>query len=66
MFYCMHSKSFSGHYDDAMLVGVNNTGVYIKENCGIIFSMHMVFDILDMKFLVKFATNRLDPFLVIK
>ena len=28
--------------------------------------MHMVFDILDMKFLVKFATNRLDPFVVIK
>ena len=28
--------------------------------------MHMVFDILDMKFLVKFAANRLDPFVVIK
>ena len=27
--------------------------------------MHMVFDILDMKFLIKFATNRLDPFVVI-
>ena len=37
MFYCTHSKSFSGHYDDAMLVGVNNAGVYIKENCRIIF-----------------------------
>ena len=66
MFYCMHSKSFSGHYDDAMLVGVNNAGVYIKENCRIIFFNAHVFDIFDMKFLVKFATNRLDPFLVIK
>ena len=37
-----------------------------KKIVEIFFSMHMVFDILDMKFLVKFATNRLDPFLVIK
>ena len=28
----MHSKSFSGHYDDAMLVVMRITrGVYIKE-----------------------------------
>ena len=32
----MHNKSISGHYDDAMLVGVKNAGVYIKENCRII------------------------------
>ena len=40
----MHSKSFSGHYDDAMLVVIRITrGVYIKEklsnDC---FTMHMV------------------------
>ena len=28
--------------------------------------MHMVFDIMDMKFLVKFTTNRLNPLVVIK
>ena len=28
--------------------------------------MHMVFDIMDMKFLVKFAANGLNPFVVIK
>ena len=36
MFHCTHTKSFSGHYDDVMLVSVNNAGVYIKENCRII------------------------------
>ena len=28
--------------------------------------MHMVFDIMDMKFLIKFAANGLNPFVVIK
>ena len=28
--------------------------------------MHMVFDIMDIKFLVKFSANRLNPFVVIK
>ena len=30
-------SSFLGHFDDAMPVSVNNAGVYIKENCRIIF-----------------------------
>ena len=28
--------------------------------------MHMIFDIMDMKFLVKLVANRFNPFVVIK
>ena len=37
MFYCAHSKSFSGDHDDAMLMN-NILGSYIKENCQTIVS----------------------------
>ena len=44
------------HFDDVMPMSVNNAGVYIQRklanNC---FGMHMVIDILDTKFLVKFC-----------
>ena len=32
MFHCMHTKSFSGHYDNAKIVVISiPSGVYIKE-----------------------------------
>ena len=56
MFHCMHTKFISGHYDDIMLVSVNNAGVYVKEDWRIIvFTMLMVVDIIDTKILVEFA-----------
>ena len=41
MFYCTHSKSFSGCYDDAMLMNII-LGSYIKENCQTIVSIHTI------------------------
>ena len=41
MFYCTHSKSFSGCYDDAMLMNII-LGSYIKENCQTIVSTHTI------------------------
>ena len=34
MFYCRHNNSFSGHYDDAILVDVNNARVTLNKIVG--------------------------------